>query len=57
MDLLKELVAIRALSSDESAMKEFLLTYIDTNSSRWKVKPTCIHGEEFQRFSSLVNPF
>jgi putative aminopeptidase FrvX len=53
-ELLKELVAVRGASSDESAIKEFILNYIKMNSSKWKVQPTILAGEEFQDTFVLV---
>ncbi|MEQ8927412.1 MAG: M20/M25/M40 family metallo-hydrolase [Fulvivirga sp.] len=46
--LLKRLCKVHAPSGNESAMKDFLLTYVEENKNRWKVAPQIIHGEEFQ---------
>tara|TARA_R110002096_G_scaffold136909_8_gene289882 strand:+ start:19826 stop:20755 length:930 start_codon:yes stop_codon:yes gene_type:complete len=46
--MLKELCAIHAPSGSEANMKDFLLKYIEKNSSKWKVQPTIKHGKEFQ---------
>jgi len=54
MELLKELIEIRGASSDESRVKDFILKYIDKNSSDWKVKPTVIQGRGFQDCLILV---
>ncbi len=48
MDLLKKLCSIHAPAGDEGALKAFLLEYIYENQQSWKVKPTIVHGEEFQ---------
>ncbi len=48
MELLKRLTEIRAAASDEGAMKEFLLTYINENASNWKVQPKIYEGRQFQ---------
>ena len=54
MQLLKQLTEIRGASSDESVIKAFLLDYIKTHSSAWKVQPTIIEGDEFQDCFMLV---
>lgn len=54
MELLKELTAVRSASSDEERMKEFLLDYIEKNSTNWKVKPKLVHGKGFQDCLILV---
>lgn len=54
MELLKQLCAIRAVSSDESAMTDFVLKYIGETEKNWKVRPTIIHGHEFQENIILV---
>lgn len=54
MELLKELTAVRSASSDEGRMKEFLLDYIEKNSTNWKVKPKLVHGKGFQDCLILV---
>ncbi|XOV68394.1 MAG: aminopeptidase [Fluviicola sp.] len=48
MELLKQLTEVRAAASDEVAMKEFLLNYIEGNSQNWKVKPQIFEGRSFQ---------
>ena len=54
MELLKNLVEVRGAASDEGRIKEFILDYIEKNSSNWKAKPTVIHGEGFQDCIVLV---
>lgn len=54
INLLRDLCSVRALSGNELPIKQFLLRYIEANSSRWKVKPELIHGEEFQDCIILV---
>jgi putative aminopeptidase FrvX len=46
--LLKELCQIHAPSGNEVAMKNFILAYVETNASQWKVKPEVLHGDDFQ---------
>ena len=48
MKLLQELVKIHAPSGNESAMTKFLLDYIKTNKSNWKVQPEIFYDNEFQ---------
>lgn len=48
MKLLKQLCEIHAPSGEEAPLKEFLLNYIAKEKKNWKVKPTVIHGDEFQ---------
>ena len=54
IQLLKDLCAIHAPSGSESAVKEFLIEYVNENSSNWKVQPKLIHGENFQDSLILV---
>jgi putative aminopeptidase FrvX len=54
MELLKKLCQIHAPSGNEVLMKEFLLEYIKSASSEWKVKPQVIQGEDFQDCLMLV---
>lgn len=46
--LLKQLCEIQAPSGHEKPMKDFLLEFVKKESKKWKVKPTIVHGEEFQ---------
>lgn len=48
MKLLKQLCEVHAPSGEEAPLKEFLLNYIAKEKKNWKVKPTVIHGDEFQ---------
>jgi putative aminopeptidase FrvX len=48
MELLKDLCAVHAPAGNEVKMKEFILAYIENNSSKFKVKPEVITGPEFQ---------
>lgn len=48
MKVLEKLVEVRAAASDEGKMKEFIIDYIETNSSDWSVQPEIIHGKGFQ---------
>jgi putative aminopeptidase FrvX len=54
MDVLKELVEVRAAASDEGKMKDFLLAYIEKNKSNWKVQPVILEGRQFQDCLILV---
>lgn len=47
-DLLKLMCHIPAPSGNEVAMKNFILSYIKTNSKNWKYKPKIFHGDGFQ---------
>ncbi len=46
--LLKQLCEVQAPSGHEKPMKDFLLELVKKESKKWKVKPTVVHGEEFQ---------
>ena len=48
MKFLEQLVAVRGASSDEGLMKEFVLSYIEKNKSKWTVMPEVIEGAGFQ---------
>ena len=52
--LLNSLCKIHAPSGNESAMTEFLLEYIHSQSKGWKTQPVIYHGEEFQNCIVLV---
>ena len=52
--LLKKLTEIRGASGDESAIKQFLLTYIKDNKKNWAVEPKIVEGEGFQDTIILV---
>jgi len=54
MELLRKLVEVRAASSDEGRMKDFLLSYVRENSKDWKVQPTIYEGRQFQDCIILV---
>lgn len=54
MKLLKDLVAVRGASGDEAAIKNFILNYVEHEMEHWKVKPTIVHGENFQDALILV---
>lgn len=54
MDLLRQLCGIHAPSGNESAMKDFLLDYIEQNKSTWKVQPEIFQGDGFQDCLILV---
>ncbi len=46
--LLKDLCRVHAPSGNEIGMKEFLLSYIEKHSSKWKHQPKIIEGKGFQ---------
>ncbi|MFI5204651.1 MAG: aminopeptidase [Flavobacteriales bacterium] len=48
MELLKKLCSIHATSGNESAMKQFVLSYVNREQSKWKKKPVVLHGDGFQ---------
>lgn len=54
MELLKKLCSIHATSGNESAMKNFLLSYITKEQPKWKKKPTILHGDGFQDCIVLI---
>jgi len=54
MELLKQLIAVRGASGDESAIKSFILNHIESAKKDWTVQPEIIHGEEFQDAIILV---
>ena len=54
MELLKQLIAVRSASGDESAIKSFILNHIESAKKDWTIQPEIIHGEEFQDAIILV---
>lgn len=40
--LLKELVKVRGVASDESRIKDFILKYVETHRSNWKCQPVIV---------------
>lgn len=54
MELLKQLVEVRAAASDEGKMKDFILNYVKQNQSTWKTQPQIIEGRGFQDCVILV---
>ncbi|UXP33721.1 M20/M25/M40 family metallo-hydrolase [Reichenbachiella agarivorans] len=46
--LLNELCEVFAPSGNEIAMKDFIIEYVETNSSSWHTRPELIHGAAFQ---------
>ena len=48
MEFLKQLIATRGASSDESNIRDFVIQYIEKQQHSWKTQPTLIYGEEFQ---------
>lgn len=53
-DLIKKMCAIHAPSGNETAMKDFLLEYIQKHSPDWKHQPKLIHGKGLQDNLILV---
>jgi putative aminopeptidase FrvX len=47
-ELLKKLCALHAPSGSESAMKDFLLDYVERHKKDWKTQPEVIYGDGFQ---------
>lgn len=54
MKLLKQLTEIRGASGDESAIKEFLIDYINKNKEQWTTVPELFYGDDFQDTLILV---
>ena len=54
MELLKELTAIRGVSSDEFTIASFIVNYCKKNAKNWKVEPKIIFEEKFQDCVILV---
>lgn len=54
MELLEKLVEVRAASSDEGVMKDFLLKYIGENQGNWNCQPEIVQGKGFQDCLILV---
>lgn len=52
--ILKEMCSIHAPSGSEYLMTEYVLTYIQNNQSKWKVKPQILHDGDFQDSIVLV---
>lgn len=52
--LLEKLIQIQGVSGDEADIKSFLLDYIQTHQSGWKVQPKIIEGEFLQDAIILV---
>ncbi|MFQ3575116.1 MAG: M20/M25/M40 family metallo-hydrolase [Cytophagales bacterium] len=47
MDLLEKLCQLHGPSGNEKGVKDFLMDYIEKNSSSWSCKPQIYHGEDF----------
>lgn len=54
MELLKKLVEIRGVSGDEGRLKDFVIDYVNEQSSSWTVQPKIVHGDGFQDCVILV---
>jgi putative aminopeptidase FrvX len=54
LELLKTMCAIHAPSGNETAMKDFILSYIKKEQKNWKQKPKIYHGDGFQDCIVLV---
>ncbi|HHP7242688.1 MAG TPA: M20/M25/M40 family metallo-hydrolase [Cyclobacteriaceae bacterium] len=54
MELLKELCEIHAPSGNEDKLVNFIVKYINDNSSKWVVNPELLYGESFQNNILLI---
>lgn len=54
MELLKKLCSIAAPCGEEAVLKAFILDYVRSQSSSWKVEPTVVAGEQLQDSFLLV---
>src|SRR6056300_1004535 len=54
LDLLKELCKIPACSGDERTVRDYLIEYVESNSSHWSTQPKLIYGEDFQDCLILI---
>lgn len=54
MKELEKLIEIRGASSDEERIKNYILDYVASHQSNWKIKPTILEGEAFQDCLILV---
>ncbi|MDH5379559.1 MAG: aminopeptidase [Cyclobacteriaceae bacterium] len=54
INLLKTLCSIHGPSGDEGLIRDFLLDYVSSHSSKWKVKPRVLSGEGWQNNIVLV---
>ena len=52
--LLRTLCGIHAPSGNETAMTDFLLSYVLARQEQWRTRPVIYHGEEFQNCLLLV---
>ncbi len=54
MNLLRDLCAVRSVSGDELPIRNFLIEYINNESSNWKQKPELLYGDGLQDCLGLV---
>ena len=54
MELLKQMCEVHAPSGEETAMKNFILNYVEENKESWKVQPIVHTGQGFQDNIILV---
>lgn len=54
MKLLEKLIEVRSASSDEGAMKSFILEYVEKEKENWLTQPQIIQGDGFQDCVILV---
>lgn len=52
--LLEKLTQIRGVSGDESSVRDFIISHIQSNQSNWKQQPQLYYGDEFQDALILV---
>lgn len=46
--LLKELQNIHAPAGDEAPLRDYIIDYVRSNMSHWKVQPELVYGDDFQ---------
>ncbi|MFT5820281.1 MAG: putative aminopeptidase FrvX [Crocinitomix sp.] len=54
MQLLKDLIAIRGASGDESEIAAFVANHVKNEMNNWKVQPTILSGDGFQDAVVLI---
>lgn len=53
-ELLEQLIKVQGVSGDEQTIRDFILDYVETHKSSWKVEPTIYSGDGFQDAIVLV---
>lgn len=54
MDLLKKLCSVHSPSGEEFRLRDFLISYINSNKNKWKYTPEIYFGDDFQDSLILV---